>query len=294
MVARTALEISRILGSTWERRRRKEQYVSLTIPPEHIDARTKGFWHPGPAETLEDFAAARHRLFGGAFTWPVLVAKRSAIAHNLAELAAFCVRQGLEFAPHGKTTMAPSLFQEQLDAGAWGITAATANQVLAYRSFGVPRVLLANELLDPTALRWIAGEEIDSAADAGASFVVAPDTRAGVDARAPARGLGYYPGAFTPTGVGAAWELGASAVKVFPAGAVGPRYLKEQGGPFRDIALLPTGGVGMGVAGDYIAAGAIAVGVGGPLVGDALDGGSLDALSERARRLIAAVAGARS
>jgi Entner-Doudoroff aldolase len=137
-------------------------------------------------------------------------------------------------------------------------------------------------------------EEIDAAADAGASFVVAPDTRAGVDARAPARGLGYYPGAFTPTEVGAAWELGASAVKVFPAGAVGPRYLKEQGGPFRDIALLPTGGVGIDVAGDYIAAGTIAVGVGGPLVGDALDGGSLDALSERARRLMAAAAGARS
>jgi hypothetical protein len=74
--------------------------VSLAIPPEHIDARTKGFWHPGPAETLEDFAAARHLLFGGAFTWPVMVAKRSAIAHNLAELPPFCVLHSLEFAPH--------------------------------------------------------------------------------------------------------------------------------------------------------------------------------------------------
>jgi 2-dehydro-3-deoxyphosphogluconate aldolase/(4S)-4-hydroxy-2-oxoglutarate aldolase len=136
--------------------------------------------------------------------------------------------------------------------------------------------------------------EVDAAADAGASFVVAPDTRAGVAARALERGLGYYPGALTPTEVGRAWELGASAVKVFPASAVGPRYLTELGGPFRDIPLLPTGGVDIDVVGDYIAAGAIAVGVGGPLLGDALDGGSLDALSERAQRLIAAVAGARS
>jgi Entner-Doudoroff aldolase len=136
--------------------------------------------------------------------------------------------------------------------------------------------------------------EVDAAADAGASFVVAPDTRVGVAARALERGLGYYPGALTPTEVGAAWKLGASAVKVFPASAVGPRYLTELGGPFRDIPLLPTGGVGIDVVGDYIAAGAIAVGVGGPLLGDALDGGSLDALSERAQRLIAAAAGARS
>jgi D-serine deaminase-like pyridoxal phosphate-dependent protein len=132
--------------------------VSLTIPEGRIDWRTKGIWHPGPAVSDAEFAAAKHFLFGGAFTWPLMVIRKSALDHNIAELAAFCAKRGLEFAPHGKTTMAPALFQAQLSAGAWGITAATASQVLAYRAFGVPRVLLANELLDPAALGWMAGE----------------------------------------------------------------------------------------------------------------------------------------
>ncbi|MCO5970540.1 bifunctional 4-hydroxy-2-oxoglutarate aldolase/2-dehydro-3-deoxy-phosphogluconate aldolase [Actinoallomurus soli] len=139
----------------------------------------------------------------------------------------------------------------------------------------------------------LTAEQVDAAADAGASFVVAPDTRPQVAERAAARGIAYYPGALTPTEIGAAWELGASAVKVFPAGTFGPGYLRDLRGPFRDIPLLPTGGIGVDVAGDYIRAGAIAVGVGGPLLGDALDGGPLDALADRARRLVAAVAGAR-
>ncbi len=132
--------------------------MMLNIPEGQVDWRAKGFWQPGPPVPDQEFAAARHSLFGGKFTWPVMVARRAALDHNIAALAAFCTRHGLEFAPHGKTTMAPSLFAAQLAAGAWGITAATASQLLAYRAFGVPRVLLANELLDPTALSWLAGE----------------------------------------------------------------------------------------------------------------------------------------
>lgn len=123
-----------------------------------VDWRTKGFWQPDEARTAAEFAAARHNLFGGAFTWPVMVARRTAVAHNIDVLAAYCARHGLAFAPHGKATMAPSLFAAQLRAGAWGISAATANQVLAMRRLGVPRVLLANELLDPVPLRWLAEE----------------------------------------------------------------------------------------------------------------------------------------
>jgi D-serine deaminase-like pyridoxal phosphate-dependent protein len=130
----------------------------VRIPEEYVDWRTKGLWQPGPPITLTEFAAAKHDLFGGAFTWPVMVARRSAVEHNLRTLAEYCARHGLEFAPHGKTTMAPSLFRAQLDAGAWGITVATANQALVCRALGVPRVLLANEVLDPTALRWLAAE----------------------------------------------------------------------------------------------------------------------------------------
>jgi 2-dehydro-3-deoxyphosphogluconate aldolase/(4S)-4-hydroxy-2-oxoglutarate aldolase len=135
--------------------------------------------------------------------------------------------------------------------------------------------------------------QASAAVDAGASFLVAPDTAADVAAVAHDRGVAYYPGALTPGEVGRAWDLGATAVKVFPARAFGPAFLRDLAGPFPDVPLLPTGGIGPGNAVDYIAAGAFAVGAGGPLVGDALDGGPLDELADRAGRLLAAVRSAR-
>jgi D-serine deaminase-like pyridoxal phosphate-dependent protein len=155
--------------------------VKLTIPSERIDWRTKGIRQPGPGVPDEEFAAARHFLFGGTFSWPVMVARRSALEHNIAALAAFCAQRGVELAPHGKTTMAPALFEMQLNSGAWGITAATAGQLLAYRAFGVPRALLANELLDPPALRWLAGE-----VELGWDVLCFLDSVAGVEAMARA------------------------------------------------------------------------------------------------------------
>ena len=137
-----------------------------------------------PAADAE-FAAAGHDLFDGPFTWPVMVAKRSAIEANIATMAAYCASHGVEFAPHGKTTMAPTLFAAQLDAGAWGITVATANQALAARRFGVPRVLLANELLDPKALRWAAAE-----VGRGWEFLFYVDSLEGVSAAGEAVGGG--------------------------------------------------------------------------------------------------------
>ncbi|MFC0862856.1 alanine racemase [Sphaerimonospora cavernae] len=130
----------------------------LERPEIVIDWSTRGFLRPGSPIAAEEFAVAGHSLFGGAFTWPVMVAKRSALEHNLAALARFAAEHGLAFAPHGKTTMSPELFQAQLDAGAWGISAATPAQVLVCRKFGVPRVLLANEIFDVAALRWLAAE----------------------------------------------------------------------------------------------------------------------------------------
>lgn len=128
----------------------------------------------------EDFAAAGYALFDGPFTWPVLVARRSALAHNVRTLAEFCVRHGLRFAPHGKTTMAPALFKAQLAAGAWGITVATVNQAMVCRAAGVDRVLIANEILDPRALRWLGSEDfrtvhyVDSAEGVAAIVEAAP------------------------------------------------------------------------------------------------------------------------
>jgi D-serine deaminase-like pyridoxal phosphate-dependent protein len=157
--------------------------MKLTIPDGRVDWRTKGVRQPGPGVSDEEFAAAGHFLFGGMFSWPVMVARRSALDHNIAALADFCARQGVELAPHGKTTMAPALFEEQLNSGAWGITAATAGQLLAYRAFGVPRAMLANELLDPDALRWLAGE-----VELGWEVLCFVDSVAGVEAMSLAAG----------------------------------------------------------------------------------------------------------
>ncbi len=124
-----------------------------------VDWAGKGFWQPERDVSFVEFVQEGHHLFGGAFTWPVMVLRRSALEHNLATLATFCQEYGFDFAPHGKTTMSPALWQMQLKAGAWGITVATVNQALVCAKFGVPRVLLANQVLDPMPLRWLAEQK---------------------------------------------------------------------------------------------------------------------------------------
>ncbi len=125
--------------------------------------------------------------------------------------------------------------------------------------------------------------------EAGAGFLVSPGVCAEVAAYAAQHGVACYPGAWTPTEILQAWGLGAPAVKLFPAASGGPRHLRDVRAPLPHIPLVPTGGVALEQIADYISAGAVAVGLGGPLVGDALDGGSLTALAERARLALEAV-----
>jgi D-serine deaminase-like pyridoxal phosphate-dependent protein len=122
-------------------------------------------------------------LLRGDLSLPALVLKESALAHNLALMAGWCREHGVLHAPHGKTTMAPQLFKRQLEAGAWAITAATTSQVRTYRAFGVRRILLANELVEPVALRWLTGQ---LAADPAFDFYCLVDSRAGVERMAEA------------------------------------------------------------------------------------------------------------
>jgi 2-dehydro-3-deoxyphosphogluconate aldolase/(4S)-4-hydroxy-2-oxoglutarate aldolase len=100
-------------------------------------------------------------------------------------------------------------------------------------------------------------------------------------------------GGLTPTELFTAWEAGATAVKVFPAQTVGARFGSHLRGPFPDIEFVPSGGVGLDDVGDWLGAGALAVSLGGPLVGDALSGGSLPALAGRARTAVALAEAAR-
>jgi D-serine deaminase-like pyridoxal phosphate-dependent protein len=99
----------------------------------------------------------------GDLSSPVMVLRERALAHNLALMAEYCRAWGVDIAPHGKTTMAPQLWQRQLDAGAWGITAATVDQARVMRTAGVPRILLANELVDPVSIAWVAAQLADPA-----------------------------------------------------------------------------------------------------------------------------------
>jgi 2-dehydro-3-deoxyphosphogluconate aldolase/(4S)-4-hydroxy-2-oxoglutarate aldolase len=125
-------------------------------------------------------------------------------------------------------------------------------------------------------------DDVTRAIDAGASFVVTPALGPSI-AESRRRGLPVIAGAFTPSEVAAAIEQGADAVKLFPASLGGPGYVRALRDPFPGVPLVPVGGVDVDAAQAYLAAGAVAVGVGSPLVGDAASGGSLDELRRRAR-----------
>lgn len=131
-------------------------------------------------------------------------------------------------------------------------------------------------------------EQVRAAAAAGAQFVVSPGTSAAVGEAAHAAGLPWYPGAFTATEAETAWALGAAAVKLFPASLGGPRYLRELRAPLDDVPFVPTGGVALDQIAAFREAGAVAVGLGSPLLGDALRGGPLDALAQRAAAALGA------
>lgn len=134
-------------------------------------------------------------------------------------------------------------------------------------------------------------DQLERAIEVGADYVVTPITSAALVERAVAAGMPIVPGGLTPTELFASWSAGASAVKVFPAGQVGPGYLKDLRGPFPDIAVVPSGGVDADSAAAWLAAGAVAVSVGGPLLGDAFRGGDLGALRARAERFVEVCAG---
>jgi 2-dehydro-3-deoxyphosphogluconate aldolase/(4S)-4-hydroxy-2-oxoglutarate aldolase len=130
--------------------------------------------------------------------------------------------------------------------------------------------------------------DVADVAAAGAQFVVTPAVVESIP-EAVRLGLPVAAGALTPTEAYNAVRMGASAVKLFPASVGGPAYLKAVRDPFPDIPFVAVGGVGLADVPGYFRAGAIALGLGGPLVGDAASGGDLDALRGRARTYLAAV-----
>jgi D-serine dehydratase len=118
-----------------------------TILSETLDAGTKGYPLSSPALKISDIGAQRWSLFAGDLPLPLAVIRDSALAHNHAWMRDFTASTGVLLSPHGKTTMAPQIFAQQLAAGAWGITVANVQQLGICVRFGVRRVIMANQLL---------------------------------------------------------------------------------------------------------------------------------------------------
>jgi D-serine dehydratase len=108
--------------------------------------------------TDELIAPLRLNLLRGDLLLPALVLKESALAHNIDLMAEHCHQHGLSLAPHAKVTMAPKIIRRQVAAGAWAVCAATVSQVRVLRAHGFKRLFLVNELVEPTAIRWIASK----------------------------------------------------------------------------------------------------------------------------------------
>ncbi|MCV7422266.1 alanine racemase [Mycobacterium yunnanensis] len=128
------------------------------LSDEPLDWRYKGlptrWWGRTPAQVRADAVDP----FDDGAVGPLCVLDESALAHNLATMAAWCGDRGVELAPHGKTHMSPQLLARQFGVGATAVTLATISQVRVFRAFGVDRVVLANELVDEAGLRWLATE----------------------------------------------------------------------------------------------------------------------------------------
>jgi len=129
---------------------------------------------------------------------------------------------------------------------------------------------------------------MEQCVDAGAEFIVTPGYNAKVVARAKELGKLIMAGALTPTEVMEAWEVGSDFVKIFPCGSVGgPKYVKALKGPFPHVAMIPTGGVNLENAADFLRAGADALGIGGELASAAaLKKGDLHAITAAAQQYV--------
>lgn len=145
---------------------------SLTLSVRHKSI-PPALWGRAASEV----AAKRHAL--AEFSTPLLTLDRAAAEHNTSTMLGWAGERGLELAPHGKTTMAPVLWRRLLDAGAWGLTVATAWQAQVARAAGVRRILIANEVVDPAAIAWLA-HETDAGAGAGVEIACWVDSVDGV------------------------------------------------------------------------------------------------------------------
>jgi len=116
---------------------------------------TRGFRPKGFAPTLRWGKAKGKSIFSDAIDYPIAVLTQDEMEYNSREMMAFCKRHGFEIAPHGKTNMSPTLIDMQLVDGVWGISATSNWQMRTFYAMGVPRIILTNEVVNPTIIKWI-------------------------------------------------------------------------------------------------------------------------------------------
>lgn len=143
-----------------------------------LDDRFKGIRGGVKPFPLGRIADQRWNVLEEDLPLPLLVLKDSALKHNIELMRTYCEREGVLLAPHGKTTMAPQIFKMQFEAGAWGITAASVEQLQVYRRFGVPRVLFANQLIGKPNLQFVCDQ---LSADESFDFYCFVDSVGGVE-----------------------------------------------------------------------------------------------------------------
>ncbi|MBN0040906.1 alanine racemase [Cellulosimicrobium cellulans] len=178
-----------------------------------VGPRTKGL-RLRAETTVADVLAGSPRVTDDAFSWPLLTLDDATLDHNVGVVARVCAERGVEHAPHVKTTMSRALYARQAAAGAWGATVATPAQLRTVRDWGVPRVLLANELLDPREIAWLR-DDLSGVLDGAPDEVwLCVDSPHGVDLLA--RGLADAP-AVVRARLGVLVELGV------PGGRTGVR-----------------------------------------------------------------------
>jgi D-serine dehydratase len=127
-----------------------------------LPAGTKGLPLAVAGMTLGQLAASGLSVLSGSVPMPIAVLKERQLSANIVAMQHYCDGHGVSLCPHGKTTLAPQIFARQLDAGAWGITAATPSHLRLYRHYGIDRIFYANELVEAEPIAWLAGELNDN------------------------------------------------------------------------------------------------------------------------------------
>ncbi|MET3638318.1 alanine racemase [Curtobacterium oceanosedimentum] len=215
---------------------------------------------------------------------PVMTLRESALAHNTAVMQSYVDRHGLLLAPHMKTHMAPALADRQVRAGAWGVTVASVQQAMVAWEHGVHRILVANEVLDPAGLAWLASRRsIDPAADVLCNVDSVAGVRAAASAARSVDGTVHvlvevgFPGG--RTGVRSAQQAHEVARAAHAAGLVLRGVTGYEGGlPDVDTARAWVAGV-LAIAGDArrLVAGRTLLSMGGSAWFD----GVVDAVQDR-------------